>query len=52
MALELKQKYFTVKIIRNLQNPNIPGFIYEGKGDGVNSKVLSSSSNAINTAYK
>ena len=50
VALKLKQKYFTVKIIRNLQNPNIPGFICEG--EGVNSEVLSSSSNAINTAYK
>ena len=49
VALKLNQKYFTVKIIRNLQNPNISGFICEG--EGVNSGVLFSSSNAINTAY-
>jgi hypothetical protein len=50
VTLKLNQKYFTVKIIHNLQNPYIPGFICEG--EGVNSGVLSSSSNAINTAYK
>ncbi|CAG8714970.1 2373_t:CDS:1, partial [Funneliformis caledonium] len=50
VALKLNQKYFTVKIIRNLQNPNITRFICEG--EEVNSGVLSSSSNAINTAYK
>ena len=50
VALKLNQKHFTVKIIRNLQNPNIPGFVCEG--EGVNSGVVSSSSNAINTAYK
>jgi hypothetical protein len=50
VALKLNQKYFTIKIVRNLQNPNIPGFICEG--EGVNSGVLSSSSNAINTAYQ
>ncbi|CAI2201583.1 6405_t:CDS:2, partial [Funneliformis geosporum] len=46
---KLNQKYFTIKIIRNLQNPNVPGFICEG--EGVNSGVLSSSSNAINTEH-
>ena len=50
VTLKLNQKYFTVNIIRNLQNPNIPGFICEG--EGVNSKVLSSSSSAINTTYQ
>ncbi|CAI2194787.1 4985_t:CDS:1, partial [Funneliformis geosporum] len=50
VTLKLNQKYFTVKIICNLQNPNIPGFIY--KGERVNSRVLSNSFNAINTTYK
>ncbi|CAB5383586.1 unnamed protein product [Rhizophagus irregularis] len=50
VSLKLNQKVFTVKIIRSIQNPNIPGFICEG--EGVDSRVLSSSSNAINTAYK
>jgi hypothetical protein len=50
VVLKLNQKYFTVTIVRNLQNPNIPGFICEG--EGINSGVLSSSSNAINTAYQ
>jgi hypothetical protein len=50
VALKLNQKYFTVKIVRNIQNPNKPGFICEG--EGVDSEVLSSSSSAINTAYK
>ncbi|CAB5379751.1 unnamed protein product [Rhizophagus irregularis] len=50
VSLKLNQKVFTVKIIRSIQNPNILGFICEG--EGVDSGVLSSSSNAINTAYK
>ena len=50
ISLKLNQKYFTVKIVRSIQNQNIPGFICEG--EGVDSGVLSSSSNAINTAYK
>src|SRR3984957_15140050 len=50
VKLKLNQKYFTIKIVRNIQNPNILGFICEG--EEINSGVLSSSSNTINTIYK
>ncbi|CAB4429557.1 unnamed protein product [Rhizophagus irregularis] len=49
VALKLNQKHFIIRIVRNLENPNIPGFICEG--EGINSGVLSSSSAAINTIY-
>ncbi|RGB21836.1 hypothetical protein C1646_777159, partial [Rhizophagus diaphanus] len=49
----MSKGYFTsgklVAIVRNLENPNTPGFICEG--EGINSGVLSSSSAAINTIY-
>ncbi len=49
VALKLNQKHFIVRIVRNLENPNAPGFICEG--EGTNSGILSSSSAAINTIY-
>ena len=50
VSLKLNQKYFTVRIVQSLNNSNVPGFICEGQE--VNSKILSSLSNAINNAYK
>ncbi|RGB30066.1 hypothetical protein C1646_765815 [Rhizophagus diaphanus] len=49
IALKLNQKYFIIRIVHNLENPNILGFIC--KEEGINSEVLSSSSAAINTIY-
>ncbi|PKY50746.1 hypothetical protein RhiirA4_546139 [Rhizophagus irregularis] len=49
VTLKLNQKHFIIRIVRNLKNPNIPGFICEG--EGINSGVCSSSSAAINTIY-
>ncbi|GET57671.1 hypothetical protein GLOIN_2v1535567 [Rhizophagus irregularis DAOM 181602=DAOM 197198] len=49
VALKLNQKHFIIRIVRNLENPNTPGFICEG--EGINSGVCFSSSAAINTIY-
>jgi len=50
VAIKLNQKHFIVRIVRNLINPNMPGFICEG--EGVDSGILSSSSTAINIIYE
>lgn len=49
VALKLNQKHFIIRIVRDLKNPNMPGFICEG--EGIDSGVLPSSSAAINTIY-
>ncbi|RHZ82305.1 hypothetical protein Glove_109g252 [Diversispora epigaea] len=50
VAIKLNNKHFNVRIVRNINNSNMPGFICEG--EGTNSGVLSNSSQAINTIYR
>ncbi|RHZ51364.1 hypothetical protein Glove_479g10 [Diversispora epigaea] len=50
VAIKLNNKHFNVRIVCNINNSNMPGFICEG--EGTNSRVLSNSSQAINTIYR